>query len=377
MTHPHGQTEPAVPWYQRIEWLGAVWLVLLVLPTVSLWGATDRPVALRAAGLLGLLGFAVADVWATSTLPPWQQLPVDTTVLQQLRPVAGRLALLVLLSLPSAPVLGWYQVFFLPYLVALLLFGTPVRTGVSLTVVACALAVGATALGAPRDYLWMALGCTGSCAAIAVGRIAAEISERRLVREAERLAATQRTEISRDVHDLLGHTLTVLTLKAEVAQRLVRRDPQQAEAELGQIIELSRSALADIRATVSRLRTPDLVSQIEASRTAFLAAGVEVTVRGKVAAVPARQRPLLAWVLREATTNIIRHAQAQHVQVVLAPGLLQVVDDGVGLPTLAGQAQGCGLRGLRERVQNSGGELRLSSPAPGAQGPGTCLEVHL
>lgn len=377
MTLVQAPAGPGGPWYQRIDWLNAFWVVLLVLPAANVLRSTELPAALRAAALLGLLCFAAADVWAVSTLHPWQQLPADATLRQQLRPVAGRLALLAALSLPSAPVLGWYQVFLLPYLVALLLFATPARTGVSLTVAACALMVAATALLAPPGQVWMSLGCASSCAFIVVGRLAAELSERRLAREAERLATTQRAEISRDVHDILGHTLTVLTLKAEVAQRLVRRDPQRAEAELAQIIELSRSALTDVRATVSRLRTPDLGSQIKASCTAFTAAGLEATVQGTATGVPAEQRPLLAWALREATTNVIRHAQAQHVQVVLAPGLLQVVDDGVGLPPQTGQAPGNGLRGLRERIQGTGGELRLSSPAPGTPRPGTCLEVRL
>ena len=179
--------------------------------------------------------------------------------------------------------------------------------------------------------------------------------------------AAEREEISRDVHDLLGHSLTVLTLKAEVVQRLLHRDPDAAEKELAEVIELSRAALADVRATVTRLRTPDLASQIESSRTAFTAAQIDTEIIGDAEEVPLGLRELVSWALREATTNILRHAEATRVRVALSPGLLVVADNGRGL---TGSAPGNGLRGLRQRVEAAGGELRMVSPAPPDGGPG-------
>ncbi|SPT52663.1 Sensor histidine kinase desK [Actinomyces bovis] len=371
----------AKPWYRRIDWANSIWVILLLAPLYLTW-VSDASLAIKGVTIASLIAFGVADVWSVSTMKSWLEVPVGATLKQQLQPVAGRLALLVAVALPSLPLLRWTAVFYLPYLAAILLFATPLRTGVTGTLVLCAMAVTVTALFAPGwNHLWMALGCAGSSTAVSLGRITADVTERRRVKEVELATSEQREEIGRDVHDILGHTLTVLTLKAEVAQRLVRGQPDQAEAELTEIIELSRSALADVRATVTRLRTPDLASQLEASRTAFAAAGVEAVFKGAAAAVPAEQRQTLAWALREATTNVIRHAAASRVQVWLGPGLLRVVDDGVGLPAGSSGAESNGLRGLRERVTASDGQVVITSPVDGAGAdparPGCCLEVRL
>ena len=156
----------------------------------------------------------------------------------------------------------------------------------------------------------------------------------------------------------------------------MRRSPEAAERELAEIVELSRAALADVRATVTRLRVPDLAGQMEASRTAFAAADIAAAFTGRAGDVPLPQRELLAWALREATTNVLRHAGAARVNVELAPGRVRVQDDGAGI---AGHRPGNGLTGLRERVEAAGGTLVLTSPAPGgtAVRPGTVLEVNL
>ena len=220
------------------------------------------------------------------------------------------------------------------------------------------------------------MGFSLSSVIVMISRFGAGASARREAEGRELAAAAEREEIGRDVHDLLGHSLTVLTLKAEVAHRLVRRDPEAAEHELAEIVELSRSALADVRATVTRLRVPDLAGQLEASRTAFAAADIAAVFSGQASDVPLPQRELLAWALREGTTNVLRHAGATHVRIGLAPGRVRVQDDGVGV---AGHRPGNGLTGLRERVEAAGGTLVLTSPAPGgnAARPGTVLEVIL
>ena len=186
-----------------------------------------------------------------------------------------------------------------------------------------------------------------------------ELQERRTSAERELALVSQREALGRDVHDILGHSLTVLTLKAEVARRLIERDPAAASRELDEVIALARGALADVRSTVTRLRSPDLASQVEATRTALSAAQISVDVTGSAQDIPERQRAVLAWALREATTNIVRHAQAATVAVHLEPGLLRVSDDGVGL---AGDKPGNGLEGLRSRIEQEGGCLTMTSP---------------
>ena len=126
-----------------------------------------------------------------------------------------------------------------------------------------------------------------------------------------------------------------------------------------------------MRSTVTRLRSPDLASQLEATRTALGAAQIDVELTGSAQEVPEHQRALLAWALREATTNIVRHAQAANVTVYLEPGLLRVSDDGVGL---AGSRPGNGLEGLRSRIEHEGGSLAMTSPFSGPDAPPTAVE---
>lgn len=372
------------PWYRRIDWIASVWVVILIVPLL-LVVRSRLPVLVRATSLTGIMGFAGAYVWGVSTMTAWFELPLGASLVRQLRETAARLALLVGLAALSLPALGWWYIFYLPYLCAVILYATPLRTGLAISTGICALAVAMAVLTHDLGIVSGTLGCSGSSLFVALSRIWEEVNERRLVKEVELASSMEREEIGRDVHDVLGHSLTLLTLKAEVAQRLVRVDPGAAEAELSEIIRFSRQALADVRATVTRLRTPDLASQVEASRTAFSAAAVRATIRGDAQDVPLPQREVLAWALREATTNVARHAGACGVWVDLEPGHLRVVDDGVGA---AGAPAGNGLTGLRKRIEVSGGTLTVTSPAPSApwnrdgesresHGPGTELEVFL
>ena len=364
------------PWYRQIR-LDAVWTAILLVPLFFVI-TDDMPVLHKTVGAAGILGFAGLYIWATTTMPTWPILPKKMSALDELRPIAGRFALLAVVAAVSGPGLDWwYTVFYLPYFCAIIMYATTLRVGLPLSGCLCLLTVVVFALFAPRaNIAGMAAGCSFSSVAIALGRIGADIQERRQVKERELAAAAEREEIGRDVHDLLGHSLTVLTLKAEVAHRLVRRSPEAAERELAEIVELSRAALADVRATVTRLRVPDLAGQMEASRTAFAAADIAAAFTGRAGDVPLPQRELLAWALREATTNVLRHAGAARVNVELAPGRVRVQDDGAGI---AGHRPGNGLTGLRERVEAAGGTLVLTSPAPGgnAARPGTVLEVIL
>ena len=364
------------PWYRQIR-LDAVWTAILLVPLFFVI-TDDMPVLHKTVGTAGILGFAGLYIWATTTMPTWPILPKKMSALDELRPIAGRFALLAVVAAVSGPGLDWwYTVFYLPYFCAIIMYATTLRVGLTVSGCLCVLTALFFLLLAPRaNIAGMAAGCSFSSVATALGRIGADVQERRQVKERELAAAAEREEIGRDVHDLLGHSLTVLTLKAEVAHRLVRRSPEAAERELAEIVELSRAALADVRATVTRLRVPDLAGQMEASRTAFAAADIAAAFTGRAGDVPLPQRELLAWALREATTNVLRHAGAARVNVELAPGRVRVQDDGAGL---AGHRPGNGLTGLRERVEAAGGTLVLTSPAPGgnAARPGTVLEVIL
>ena len=344
---------------RHIVWDATVWVLFLALPIIQLllgsfaWWQ-------RLLGLTGVLGFIAGYVWAFSTpdnrassvgVPP---ISLPTRVLLR------ELAVQTFFTVLTLPALGWWTVCFFPFLCSLILFSTTLRRGIPTVVMATGLLVAASLLwNTHPDSHWHVLGISLTEVPIVIARIAVELQERRTAAERELALVSQREALGRDVHDILGHSLTVLTLKAEVARRLIEHDPAAASRELDEVITLARGALTDVRSTVTRLRSPDLASQVEATRTALSAAQIDMEMLGSAQDIPERQRALMAWALREATTNIVRHARATNVTVHLAPGMLRVSDDGVGL---AGDQPGNGLEGLRSRFEQEGGSLTIVSP---------------
>jgi two-component system, NarL family, sensor histidine kinase DesK len=171
-------------------------------------------------------------------------------------------------------------------------------------------------------------------------------------------AAEERARLARDLHDVLGHSLTVVAVKSELAGRLVERDPAKAIAEIGDIESLARTALFDLRAAVSSYREMNLDAELSAARTALDAAGIRAHLPLDGLAVDRDLRPLFGWVLREGVTNVIRHSGATECWVELTPESLTVRDDGLGVP---GPRKGNGLTGLTERALEAGAELTAAN----------------
>ena len=350
------------PWRlhrRHIVWDATVWVLFLALPIIQLllgsfaWWQ-------RLLGLTGVLGFIAGYVWAFSTPDNRaSSVGVPPTGLST-RILLRELAVQTFFAVLTLPALGWWTVCFFPFFCSLILFSTTLRRGIPTVVMATGLLVAASLLwNTHPDSHWQVLGISLTEVPIIIARIAVELQERRTAAERELALVSQREALGRDVHDILGHSLTVLTLKAEVARRLIEHDPAAASRELDEVITLARGALTDVRSTVTRLRSPDLASQVEATRTALSAAQIDMEMLGSAQDIPERQRALMAWALREATTNIVRHARATNVTVHLAPGMLRVSDDGVGL---AGDQPGNGLEGLRSRFEQEGGSLTIVSP---------------
>jgi two-component system sensor histidine kinase DesK len=189
---------------------------------------------------------------------------------------------------------------------------------------------------------------------------------RRMNAEVARLAvAEERLRFSRDLHDILGHSLTVITVKAELAGRLLDVDPARAAAEVADVERLSRSALADVRGAVAGYRDVTLPAEIASARTALEAAGIDAVLPSAVDDVPSERRELFSWAIREGVTNVVRHSGARCCRVSLAPGVVEVADDGGGAGTqltdrvgVGGAAEGGhGLAGLAERAASAGGRL--------------------
>jgi two-component system sensor histidine kinase DesK len=172
--------------------------------------------------------------------------------------------------------------------------------------------------------------------------------------EVARLAAeNERSRIARDLHDLLGHSLTTITVKADLAKRLAERDPQRAAREIAEVEQLSRSSLADVRAAVSGYRDVTLVGELASAREVLRAAGLQVELPGAVDVVDPSLSELFGWVVREGVTNVVRHARASRCTIALGARWITIDDNGRGGVAGAGN----GLTGLRERVEAAGGTL--------------------
>ncbi|MCK9896711.1 sensor histidine kinase [Frankia sp. AgB32] len=198
---------------------------------------------------------------------------------------------------------------------------------------------------------------------------------RRANLEIERLAKEQeRLRIARDLHDLLGHALTTITVKAELASKLAHRDPLRAADEMAQVAALGRQSLADVRATVAGYREVSLVTELAAARQVLAAAGIRGELPASVDEVPGGLRELFGWVLREGVTNAVRHSGASHFRVTVDGGAIEIVDDGRG-PAESRRTDGAGLAGLAERVRAAGGRLEFGPAHPGSSAPGFRLRA--
>lgn len=175
----------------------------------------------------------------------------------------------------------------------------------------------------------------------------------------------ERDRIGRDLHDILGHSLTIITVKAELAERLLDSDPSRARAELVDLQRLSRDALADVRSTARGIRGISLPGEIASARMALESAGIESVLPTVADDVPSRWRDLFAWTLREGVTNVVRHSGANRCVVEVAPDRISVRDDGRGPHEHDGT--GSGLDGLRQRARLAGATV-TTSPGPDQRG---------
>jgi two-component system, NarL family, sensor histidine kinase DesK len=180
--------------------------------------------------------------------------------------------------------------------------------------------------------------------------------------EIEHLAkVAERERIARDLHDVLGHTLSLITLKSELARKLIDRDPERAKLEIQDVENASRAALTDVREAIRGYRSDGIFAELARARAALETAGVSVECETDSVPLSPAQESVLSLALREAVTNVVRHAAARRCNVSLKKNdtlcTLEVADDGCG----AAGPEGNGLRGMRERLEALGGSLRLLS----------------
>lgn len=336
---------PDIP---EIGWTPYLWLVYIgaffVDPVLSRAGAREWTAVLLGFALFLVLYFRVYWKRGVDLLPP----------------VLG----MVLLGLTFAPVNVGSAVFFI-YAAASVGFAGPPRVALRwLLAVVAVLAL---------EAWWLRLSPSAWIPGIAVGLVigaanihfADEHRNRRKLQlaqeEVERLAKlAERERIARDLHDLLGHTLSMIALKAELAARLLERDPAAAAVEIADVQRVSRETLAEVRRAVEGYRERGFAAELAGARRALQSAGVTLEEQVEAERLPPAVEGVLALALREAVTNVVRHARAKRCRVALAREggevVLEVSDDGRG--GLA--AEGVGLAGMRERAEALGGRLQRS-----------------
>ena len=379
--HPHAENEAAPSAAKRtlgkhrfrflhrerrgnVNWLAlgfsAPWLVFLLMPLDSFL-TTPELAPVRWTGVALIAVFAVVNCSAYAV--PWL-VPVASTVRRSVIWTALMILPLVGMAVLTPSDIHVILLGFGMYFVAFWIFGTIAPYRLRLTV--------AASMGA---ICWLTFVTVSGFAFSSHGGIALfigapllgllgfsyliELGERADVARASLALSEEREEIARDVHDVLGHSLTVITLKAELAQRLLEIDPARAGAEMEAIAQLSRASLAEVRSTVTRLRVPDFSGEIEGAGRALQTAGIraELPEAQSALAVAGVNAKLFSWVLREAVTNMVRHSGANAARVRLSATGLDILDNGGGV----GDARGNGLTGMAQRVAASGGSVVIEA----------------
>lgn len=348
------------------------WLICLAFPLVALVREPVSPWHL-ALGSLSLVGFATGYTWLMWPHPVSQEARPQTRSRFSFVLFAMLGALALVFSLTDG--LAWLWLFIGVSAIAGILL--PMRRAfavvVLLTLFSLVLTVVRQGGITGVDWWWLiafVLLVRGiGLDMIGVARMGNAIRDLHTARrELARLAVIEERErLSRDLHDLLGQTLSVITLKSEVARGLVQEEPERCAQELAEIERVSRQMLREVRKTVAGYRQPTLANELDGARQLFEAAGVEYEVEQMPGDLPPTFDAILAWTIREGVTNVIRHSRARQclIQLVRKQGMAEamIINDGAQPEDQQDRRtnQGNGLAGLRERVASLGGTMEAGS----------------
>ena len=278
----------------------------------------------------------------------------------------GYLLLFLALSLGTVPFFGWDFTNFAVYQSILIATLIPWRTS-RMLLMAWNVAVLLTAIP-ERSLTPLVMAAMGLLIGWAVGggieagriRHHLDAAEKRVSTLA---VAAERERIARDLHDILGHSLTAISIKSGLAARLSEQDPTAARLQMNEVEQIARVALADVRATTTGMREVRLATEIASARSVLMAAGVEAVTPTAMHPLSDEDSELLGYVVREAVTNVVRHAEASRCVIEVGDDSVVISDDGSGMPR--GPRSGSGLAGLRRRIADAGGVLVVRPAASG------------
>jgi len=338
-------------------------LVFLIYPVRAVL-TSDPTSAQISLALGGAAIFAGVFLWLMWTQKPlWSASAEPREVLKRW----ATIALLAVLAISLNLTLGseWRVLFFHINVAA----GIMLMTRDAYVAIA-GLAVVTFALGTVSGMAWLALptAAIGLWATSFVRQVTAVAELRSAREELARLAVNEeRLRFARDLHDLLGHSLSLITLKSELAGRLLSTAPEKARVEVHDIENVARQALREVREAVAGYRQPALDEELAGAAEMLDAAGIDCRIENGTGVLPNAIDAVLAWAVREGTTNVIRHSRAQNCRIALAHKdgevYAEITDDGRG--EADGRSSGSGLSGLAERVATFAGHVEAGSPPDG------------
>jgi two-component system sensor histidine kinase DesK len=343
----------------------SVWLAYLAAPVSSLVQRHSSDAELRL-GIAAVVVFVIAYELA---------LAADVWPARQLQVAVPALGIMTVLVVVTSLAFGKDWILLVIYISVAAVTCLPDRLMAPAVAACCALAVAlGIALGLPvgdiAGVLLPTLAAGGAMLSF-MGLIRTNIALRAARQEIARLAVgEERLRFARDLHDLLGHSLSLITLKSELAHRLLPDSPERAAAEVADVERVARQALAEVREAVSGYRRTTLEAELAGARVALEAAGIGWSAEVDPGPLPQQVEDALAWTVREGSTNVLRHSHARHCAVRIQRGdatvRVELLDDGRGAPPPGnGQRAGSGLAGLAERIAARGGSLAAGTRPEG------------
>ncbi|MDI9914942.1 histidine kinase [Rhodococcus sp. IEGM 1379] len=336
-----------------------VWLVFLGGPLIAGWNMRDQ-----ASGVVGMIATVAFGALYVLIFDGIQRHHRNPSAIPNIRDASLRLGALIALASVMIVCLGPTGLTAAPFLAVTSVMLLPAAAGGILTLILAGSVEVISISSGWGNYSGLSLAvCAAAFAMWGVQSLIGRNNQILREREAreQRAIADERTRMARDLHDILGHSLTVITVKAELTNRLLDIDINRARSELDDLERLSRDALADVRSAVDGFRTISLPMEIARAREALRAAGIEDHTPNSTEMVPGHLRELFAWTIREGITNVVRHSAATQCTITVDANSVEITDNGVA----SGRATiGNGLTGLRERAAAAGARVIVTSLPP-------------
>lgn len=361
------------------------WFVCLVFPAVSLIQTSPSGAQLFIT-IVGIIIFVSTYFWVMWPHPVSDRARTRLNLPSALALVIGLTALVLFLSIMNGSTFLWLFIGVSAVAGITLSFRNASIAVMGLTLLTVAANVGLDKSITSANWLQiipLALLVRGlGLDMIGFVRLSDALRELQKAREnlAYQAITEERLRMARDLHDLLGHSLSLITLKSDLAGRLLEKDPRAASQQVHEVERVARQALRDVREAVAGYRQRTLRDELDGARQILEAAGIEYTIEHRPQSLPPDIDMVLAWIVREAVTNVIRHSRARNCLIRIACDdayiRAEIVNDGFPRMESSNADSGTGLSGLSERLAKVGGTIQAEA-LPASVGSGFRLKAEI